>query len=116
MRAATVHSITTSSRDVLVGIAFDDDFARIRQTAETGLSHVTEDEAYRFFIFNRSNWLFLQGVWIQRNLGVLDDRVWASYERIICEIIRSDGTREDWPAHTAALDPDFVEIVESCST
>ena len=99
---------------MLVGTALDDDSARLRRLGEADLAQLTEDEAYRFFMYNRSNWLFLQGVWIQHNLGVLDDRVWASYERIICDLISRPGNRADWPPHARALDSAFVQIVESC--
>ena len=114
VRAATVHAITTSSRDVLVDVALDEDFARIRQMGEADRSSLTEAEAFRFFQFSRQNWLYFQSVWIQHNLDVVDDRAWESYRRIFCGIISRPGNREEWPEHRPALDPDFVAEVEAC--
>jgi hypothetical protein len=114
VNASAVQEITTSSRDVLLNVALDEDFARIRRRGEEDLSQLTEDEAYRFFQFNRQNWLYFQSVWIQVDLGVMDARAWASYERIICRIVELPGNRADWPNHVEAMDPAFRELVESC--
>ena len=114
VNASAVQAITTSSREVLLNVALDEDFARIRRLGEEDLSQLDEDEAYRFFQFNRQNWLYFQSVWIQVELGVMDERAWASYERIICRLIELPGNRADWSNHIDAMDPAFRDLVEAC--
>ncbi len=115
VRAATVQSITNSSREVLVAVALDEDFARIRQLGESDWTALTDAEAFRFFQFNRQNWLYFQNVWIQWTLGVADDRVWWSFERVICSLVHQPGVWQEWPIHREVLDPEFVAVVEECS-
>lgn len=114
VKAATVQSITNSSRDVLVTVAANEGLARIRQIGEADPSALTDAEAFRFFQFSRQNWLYFQNIWIQWDLGVVDDRAWSSFDRIICGIYSRPGNRKEWPEHAAALDAQFVKVVESC--
>ncbi len=116
IHAASVQEITSGTREALLTVASDKEFSRIVRIGAVNRSALDEDEAYRFSLFSRQRWLFFQGVWTQRRLGVLDDQVWGAYERVICEVLRDEaGDREEWPNHVRILDPEFVSMVEACS-
>ena len=115
IRATSVQTITNGTRETLVAVAMDEDLSRIIQIGEMDRSALTDAEAYRFNLFNRQRWLFLQSIWIQRNLGVLDNMVWVAYERVICEVLNRPGNQEGWPNHMIVLEPNFVDLVEECS-
>lgn len=115
VRATTAQSITASSRDFLMDIALDEEFSRIRSLGQRDLSSLTDLEAERFTTYARGDWLYFQNMWIQWTLGAVDDRVWGSVERILCQFLDDPGNRADWPHHRDALDPEFVALVERCS-
>ena len=80
------------------------------------LNKLSPEEAYRFSLFSRQRWLFLQGIWTQKEIGVLDSRVWGAYERVICSILDDEtGDRVEWEYHVDILDPSFVDFVNECS-
>ena len=115
IRASSAQSITAGTREALLAIALDEQLSRIVQTGISDMSKLSAEEAFRFALFSRQRWLFLQGVWIQRNLGVLDDKVWTAYERVICSILDEDlGSGAEWSNHVGILDPEFVAFVEGC--
>ena len=116
IRATSVQAITSGTREALLAVAVDEDLSRIVRIGSADRSMLSGDEAYRFSLFSRQRWLFFQGIWIQRNLGVLDDQVWGAYERAICTVISNDdsGDRAEWPNHVSVLDPEFVNMVEEC--
>jgi hypothetical protein len=114
-RAQTAQAIIDSSRNFLVGIAMDDDFARIRQTGESDIAGLSDSDAYRFTAYSRGNWLYFQNVWIQWTLGVVDERIWWTLKEIICEIQSEPGNLEEWEKHRGVMDDEFVRIVDSCT-
>jgi len=77
VQAASVQETVSSSREYLLNIALDEDLSRIRQTGAMNLDELSESEAYRFNLQSRGNWLYMQNVWIQKELGVLDERAWV---------------------------------------
>ena len=116
IHAASVQEITSGTREALLTVASNKELSRIVRIGSVNRSALDEDEAYRFSLFSRQRWLFFQGIWTQRRLGVLDDQVWGAYERVICEVLGDDaGDREEWPKHVRILDPEFVSMVEACS-
>ena len=114
-RAQTAQAIIDSSRNFLVGIAMDEDFARIRAAGGQDASSLSDSDAYRFGAYSRGNWLYFQNVWIQWTLGVVDDRIWWTMREIICEIQSNPGNLQEWEKHRGVLDPEFVGIVDSCT-
>lgn len=112
--ASSVQESVNSSREYLLNIALNEDLSRIRQTGEGNYSGLSESEAFRFRLQSRGNWLFHQNVWIQRDLGVIDEGAWVSRYKIICSILADPGSRQDWENHRAVLDPTFVELAEDC--
>lgn len=115
-RAQTAQAIIDSSRNFLVGIAMDEDFAHIREVGESNLADLSELDASRFSANSRGNWAYFQNVWIQWTLGVVDDRIWWTISQIICEIQSRPGNLEEWEKHRGVMDPEFARIVDSCTT
>ena len=116
VHAASVQEITTGTRDALMTVAADSELSRIVRIGEIDRSALDEEEAYRFSIFSRQRWLFFQGIWTQRRLGVLDEQVWGAYERAMCNILTDEaGRQEEWSNHRGILDSEFVALVEDCS-
>jgi len=114
VQAASVQEAANASREYLTNIAMDEDMSLIRRAGAENLDNLTEDEAFRFFLHSRGNWLYMQNVWIQRGLGVLDDRAWQSVQRIFCDMLQQPGWSQDWVNHREVLDADFVAVVEDC--
>ncbi len=114
VQAAAVQEGTNSSREYLLNIALDEDLSRIRQTGRMNLEELSEPEAYRFYLQSRGNWLYLQNMWIQTELGVFDERAWESTNKIICSFFTQLGWRQDWENHRSVLDPEFVALAEDC--
>jgi len=115
VRAGSIQAITTGSQEALLGLALDAELARIVRIGSIDRSELTLDEQYRFGLFSRQRWLFFQGVWMQKRLDVVDEKTWMGYERIVCSILNSPGTREDWPYHKNVLDSEFVAHIEGCT-
>ena len=116
IHAASVQEITTGTREALLTVASDRELSRIVRIGGVDRSALDEDEAYRFSLFSRQRWLFFQGIWTQRRLGVLDDQLWGTYERAICNVLRDGaGDSEEWPNHRDVLDSEFVALIEDCS-
>ena len=115
VKAASIQEITASTREILIGVASNAELSRITRLGTVDRAVLTDDEAWRFTLFSRQRWLFFQGIWVQRELGVVDDDLWRAYQVIICGTNKSAGNRQEWPNHTAILDPRFVDWVEKCS-
>ena len=113
-RAETSQAIIDSSRNFLVQIAMDEEFARIRDIRQSGETELSDMDAIRFSAYSRGNWLYFQNVWIQWTLGVVDDRIWRTMNAIICDIQREPGNLAEWANHRDVLDFEFVGIVDSC--
>ena len=114
IQAASVQESVNSSREYLLDIALDEDLSRIRQTGGANYDDLSESEAFRFRLQSRGNWLYHQNVWIQRELGVIDERAWGSRYRIICSLLAQSGWRQDWENSKSVFDPKFVELTEEC--
>jgi len=114
IRSSTMQAVADSSDTALQYQAADEDLTRIRTIGNADISALTELEAVRYMSFNRGQWLRMQNIYAQQQLGVLDERFWYTYSRIICDIYSPSGVRATWSDHSDVLDPDFVTFVESC--
>ena len=114
VQAASSQEAVNASRQYLLDISLDEELSRIRQEGGQDLGALTSAESFRFFMQSRGNWIYLQNVWVQNELGVLPGRVWDSTNKIICSIVGQPGWRQDWNSHRPVLDPEFVALVESC--
>ena len=114
IRSSTMQAVANSSDTALQNQAADEDLTRIRMTGNADVSALTELEAIRFMSFNRGQWLRMQNIYAQQQLGVLDEGFWYTYSRIICDINSPPGMRATWSDHSEVLEPDFVQFVESC--
>lgn len=116
VKAASVQSINDGTREALMDLATSAELSQIVATGTVDRSALDDLEKARFHSYSRQRWLFFQTVWLQNELGVFDTRSWQAYARIACETISTPGNRDEWPHHVDALDPGFVEFVESCGT
>lgn len=116
VKAESLQSVADASGELLTTIASDSALSRIRQLGSDNISLLTDAERYRYATLLRVSFFTLQNVYFQSELEVLDPRVWAGYERVVCELWANPGVRATWDLHRDALDPGFAELVESCST
>lgn len=114
-KAQTAQAIIDSSRDFLVEIAMDEEFALLRETGHLDTEELSEVDAIRFTAYSRGNWLYFQNVWVQWTLGVVDDRIWTTMRKIICEMQSKPGYLKEWEKHRVVMDEGFAEIVDSCA-
>lgn len=114
VRAESLQSVADASGQLLTAVASDSALSRIRQLGSRDISLLTEAERYRFAITLRQSFFTLQNVYFQSELGVLEPRVWAGYQRVICELWSHPGVRATWDLHEHVLDPGFAELVEDC--
>jgi hypothetical protein len=115
IRSSTMQAVADSSDVALQNLTADEDLSRIRMTGDADNSALTELEAKRYMNFNRGQWLRMQNIYAQQQLGVLDEGFWYTYSRIICSIYATHGVRATWSDHSGVLDPNFVKFVESCT-
>lgn len=115
IRSASVQSIADASDEVLRELAADKELARIQLNGNAHYSELSELDAHRYRMFMRGQWIRMQNIFVQRQIGVLEDSFWTMYARIICEISASPGAAATWEGNKAVLDTDFVAFVESCS-
>ncbi len=116
VRGASMQAVFTASANTLLSIAADSSLARIRQVGDQDASLLAESDAYRYRAFTRQNWLSLQNVYLQNELGLVDPRVWAGYARIVCAVWANPGIKLTWPDHRPVLDAGFATLVETCAT
>lgn len=114
VRAESLQGVADASGQLLATVASDSALSRIRQLGNRDISLLTEAEVYRYAILLRQSLFTLQNVYFQRELEVLDPRVWEGYQRVVCELWANPGVRSTWHLHREALDPGFVELVERC--
>ena len=115
IRSSTMQAVADSSDIALQNQAADEDLVRIRMVGNADISALTELEASRYMAFHRGQWLRMQNIYAQQQLGVLDESFWYTFSRIICDIYAPPGVRATWSDHSSVLDPDFVKFVESCA-
>lgn len=113
-KAQTAQAIIDSSRDFLLEIAMDEEFALLRTTGHSNIEDLSDLDAIRFTAYSRGNWLYFQNVWVQWTLGVVDDRIWSTMHKIICDIQSDDGNVDEWNKHRMVMDEEFAVIVDSC--
>lgn len=114
VRAASLQGVADASGQLLTTIVSDSALSRIRQLGNRDTSLLTEAEAYRYATMLRHSFFTLQNVFFQNELQVLDPRVWAGYQGVVCELWSNPGVRATWELHRDVLDSSFAELVESC--
>jgi len=114
VESASSQAVTDASLEALNLLASDAELAHIRRIGDLDPESLTEDEAWRYWIYYRGYWLRFQNVFFQRQMNVLGERLWGSYMHIMCNDIQKSGIRAGWPDHAAVLNPEFVAAVESC--
>ena len=115
IRSSSVQALTTTSLEALSAQAASEDLSRIRRLGDADYSALTEDEKFRYYLMYRQVWLTFQNVFVQRNLEVIGDDVWETYERIICNNYVRPGVQATWQDHRSVLDPAFIAVAEACS-
>lgn len=114
IRGSSVQEATIASSESLLNVASDSSLARILQLGRQDPSRLTEVEAVRYHSFRRQFLLIAQSVYLQNELGTIEPRAWRVYERIVCDLWDTPGTKETWPLHRHLLDEGFVALVEGC--
>lgn len=114
IRGSSVQEATIASSESLLNVATDASLARILQVGRQDPSRLTEVEAIRYHSFRRQFLLIAQSVYLQNELGTIEPRAWRVYERIVCDLWDTPGTRETWSLHRHLLDEGFVALVEAC--
>ncbi len=117
LRSASAQSITDAATDVLLLLASDGELSSLRVTGDTDVSTLSEDDWWRYFFYYRQHWLRFQNMYFQASSGVLETGTWDTYAKVICFDITDPnrpGVRTSWPDHASILDPEFVDMVESC--
>ena len=117
IRSASAQSITDATTNVLTLLASDGELSSLRIAGDTDASSLSEDDSWRYFFYYRQHWLRFQNVYLQTLSGALDAEIWDTYEKIICFDITNanwPGIRATWPEHAGVLNPEFVDLVESC--
>jgi hypothetical protein len=114
IQAASVQESVNSSREYLLNIALDEELSRIRLAGAGDYEGLSDLDAFRFHLQSRGNWLFHQNVWIQRELGVIDERAWETRMQIICSTLAEPGWRQEWEYNKPVLNPGFVRLAEGC--
>lgn len=115
IRSASVQSVADSSDDALRSLAADEDLSRIRLIGDTDYSALSDLDAHRYRMFVRGQWIRMQNIYAQNQLGVLDDTFWSMYAKIICEIYSFEGVKATWAINKSVLDEGFVSFVENCA-
>jgi hypothetical protein len=115
-RAESLQGVADASAQILLTTASDSTLSRIRQVGNRDVSLLTDAEAFRYGTLLRQSLLAMQNVYFQKEFGVLDSRVWAGYQAVICDLWSNPGVRATWNLHRHVLDTDFAEVVESCPT
>jgi len=114
IRSSTIQAITDASANSLQLLSSDPALAQLRIDGDKDLSSLTDLRAYQYNVYYRQHWLRFQNIFYQHRFGVLADSVWGTYARVICQDIKTQGIRANWPNHANVLDPVFVEFVEAC--
>ena len=115
IRATSVQAVAEQTNSALQGLAADPVLADIRERGDQDVARLEDSERYRYFLWSRQRWITFQNIYFQQALGVFEPRVWAGYHNIICGVANTAGEVQEWPRHRAALDPEFVGVVEACN-
>jgi hypothetical protein len=110
VQASTTQEISNASREFVLEIALSEELSEIRRKGAVA-ADLTPIEQSRFSGIVLGNWIFFQNVWIQWDLGVVDERVWSSYVRIFCGQLDNIDTRRTWEQQKPLYDSAFVEFV-----
>ena len=114
IRSSTMQAVANSSDTALQDQAGNADIMRVRMTGDADPTALTEIETGRYLSTYRGTWIRFQNIYAQQQLGVLDERFWYTFSRIICDVYDPPGVRATWDFHKAVLHPDFVAFVEAC--
>jgi len=116
VKAASLQSITNSSSASMLAVVESRDFADIRLQGDHDPTQLSEADKLRYVLYERQMWLHFQNVWTQWKLGVIDDGVWAGYQKVICDELVGTDARLNWwnQNHAYSLSDGFTTLVRSC--
>lgn len=116
VKAASLQSITNSSSASMLAVVESRDFAEIRLQGDHDPMQLSEADKLRYVLYQRQMWLHFQNVWTQWKLGVIDDGVWAGYQKVICDELVGTDARLTWwnQNHAYSLADGFATLVRSC--
>jgi len=117
IQSSTAQAVTSISSNSLGELASNERMAEIRLKGDLGDSSLSELEALQYFALNRNFWLTFQNVFFQYQIETVRPEVWENYHRIICDdFTYRPGLKNTWDVHRRILNPEFVDIVESCES
>ncbi len=114
IQGASVQAVTAVHVESLLTQASDSALTRIRLAGDQDPSTLGEVESSQYFTLRWQIWIAVQNTYFQRELGLVGQRTWDVYHRIVCNMWSSPGVREVWPGHRELLDPGFIDVVENC--
>jgi hypothetical protein len=114
VRGAAMQAVAATDANALLTVASDSALASIFRRGMDDPAVLSGEEAFRFFIWQRQFWLWMQNIYQQSELDLIDPSVWDGYLSIICGQWQSPGVRGTWGDHSDVVNPDFAALVESC--
>lgn len=114
VQGAAIQAITATHVGSLLTQASDSELTRIRIVGDRDPSALNEIEAAQYWTLRWQIWIGIEHTYFQHEQGLVDDRTWAVYNRVVCSTWVSPGVREIWPGHRELLDSGFVGLVERC--
>ncbi len=114
LRAAAIQEMINVARQQTQMLATNPDLVRIGQMIDRG-EPVTEVEEEQYRWVRVSFMWGMQGLFRQWDEGVLPDRDWEAWRRVICSNMESPALRDLWRSRLRdTYVPDFIAIVEAC--
>ena len=116
VKAASLPSITNASSASMLAVVESRDFADIRLQGDHDPTQLSEADKLRYVLYERQMWLHFQNVWTQWKLGVIDDGVWAGYQKVVCDELVGTDARLTWwnQNHAYSLSDGFTKLVRGC--
>ncbi|WOJ92936.1 hypothetical protein R0135_14235 [Congregibacter variabilis] len=112
VEAATFQAITDASSGSLLARASSDELMRISLKADTDFDGLTEEERYRLFYLDRSNWVRYQNAYSQWQRGTLTDEDWQLYSAVVCD--EESSWKERFENHRIILSQGLQSYVDAC--
>ena len=112
MRAAAIQGATDVARQQLLMLVTDREAHRIEMLGHENPEQLTPEERRRYVYMIRSFWFGMQGLYRQRQLGVLPEEEWNVMTGVICSELSTPGVQSLWSEQRQdALIPEFVAFV-----
>ena len=113
VRANAIQESTNVARQQVLTIAADPELMRLEFLCMGNPPGLTQEERNRCTYLSLSFWWGMQGLFEQWGLGVLPDKTWESWRRVICLNYARPWERS-FLANASQFDSTFVAMVESC--